>query len=287
MKSALNELRCKSLLKTPGKYCDGGNLWLVVSKNLTAKWVLRYAKSGRRREMGLGPYPQVRLQEARQKAMNHLNEARQGIDPIAHRAAKAVRSTTPTFRECADRYIDNQRAGWRNPKHAQQWTNTIHQYCVSILNKPVDEVTQEDVLSVLLPIWEEINETASRLRGRIEKVLGYAIAAKYRTDTNPALYKGGLEYLLPKVKREVKHMPSLPWRDMPRFWTQLKNQEGIAKDALAFAILTVARSGEVRRMTWREIDFDKAIWTVPGAQSNTQNSIESRSISNFENSKTR
>lgn len=264
MQSGLNELRCKSLLKTPGKYGDGGNLWLVVGKNLRAKWVLRYAVAGARREMGLGPYPQVGLKEARTQAMARLNEVRQGKDPIADRAAKAVISKVPTFGECADRYIDNQRAGWRNPKHAQQWTNTIFQYCTPILSKPVDKVTQDDVLAVLLPIWSEINETGSRLRGRIEKILGFAIAAKHRTDGNPATYKGSLEYLLPKVKRTTKHHPSLPWREMHRFWTDLRSQQGVAKDALAFLILTAARSGEVREMVWGEVDFENATWTVPG-----------------------
>lgn len=266
MQSGLNELRCKSLLKTPGKYGDGGNLWFVVGKNLRAKWVLRYAVAGTRREMGLGPYPQVGLKDARTQAMARLNEVRQGKDPIADRAAKAVISKVPTFGECADRYIENQRAGWRNPKHAQQWTNTIQQYCGPILNKPVDKVTQDDVLGVLLPIWLEINETASRLRGRIEKVLGFAIAAKLRTDGNPATYKGSLEYLLPKVKRTTKHHPSLPWREMHRFWTDLKAQQGVAKNALAFLILTAARSGEVREMVWGEVDFENATWTVPGTR---------------------
>lgn len=266
MQSGLNDLRCKSLLKTPGKYGDGGNLWFVVGKNLRAKWVLRYAVAGTRREMGLGPYPQVGLKDARTQAMARLNEVRQGKDPIADRAAKAVISKVPTFGECADRYIENQRAGWRNPKHAQQWTNTIQHYCGPILNKPVDKVTQDDVLGVLLPIWLEINETASRLRGRIEKVLGFAIAAKLRTDGNPAIYKGSLEYLLPKVKRTTKHHPSLPWREMHRFWTDLKAQQGVAKNALAFLILTAARSGEVREMVWGEVDFENATWTVPGTR---------------------
>jgi integrase len=132
------------------------------------------------------------------------------------------------------------------------------------LKKSIDKVDQEDVLSILLPIWSEINETASRLRGRIEKVIGFAIAAKYRTDMNPAIYKGSLEYLLPKVKRVTKHQPSLPWQDMQRFWTDLSAQSGLAKDALSLLILTAARGGEVREMTWGEVDIESATWTVPG-----------------------
>lgn len=263
MQSKLNELKCKALLKAPGKHGDGNNLWFVVDVNQRAKWVLRYTVAGKRREMGLGSYPNVTLKEARHQAAIRLGEVRLGADPIEERAAKSAKRKVPTFGECASKYIDNQRDGWRNIKHAQQWTNTIEQYCKPILNKPVDQVTQDDVLRVLLPIWSEINETASRLRGRIEKVLGYAIAAKHRTDGNPAVLKGSLEYLLPKVKRTVKHQPSLPWREMPRFWSELKMQNGIAKDALAFLILTAARSGEVREMTWSEVDFESATWTVP------------------------
>jgi integrase len=264
MKSGLNELKCKSLLKTPGKHGDGNNLWFVVGENQLAKWVLRYTLSGHRREMGLGTYPQVPLKEARNQALKHLNEVRQGRDPIKERATKVLVSQTPTFAECADRYINNQRDGWRNAKHAQQWGNTITQYCGPILGRPVDEITQDDVLSILNPIWATKNETASRLRGRIEKVIGFAIAAKHRTAVNPAIFKGSLEYLLPKVKRTVLHRPSLPWREMKRFWSELQSQKGKAKDALAFLILTAARSSEVREMTWKEIDFLNATWTIPG-----------------------
>lgn len=264
MKNGLNELRCKALLKTPGKFGDGNNLWFVVGKNLRAKWVLRYAVAGRRHEMGLGAYPQVGLKEARIQSLARLSEVRQGKDPIAERAAKATLSRVPTFGECADLYIENQRAGWRNEKHAKQWANTIHSYCVPILEKSVDSVSQDDVVAVLLPIWTEINETASRLRGRIEKVLGFAIAAKHRKEPNPAVYKGALEYLLPKVKRSKKHHPALPWKQMQKFWVDLLAQKGVAKDALALLVLTAARSGEVREMTWGELDFETGTWTVPG-----------------------
>lgn len=264
MKSGLNELKCKSLLKTPGKHGDGNNLWFVVGENQLAKWVLRYTLSGQRREMGLGSYPQVPLKEARNQALVRLNEVRQGRDPIKERAAKALISKTPSFGACADLYIKNQRDGWRNAKHAQQWGNTIRQYCGPILSKSVDQITQDDVLAILNPIWATKNETASRLRGRIEKVIGFAIAAKHRTEANPAIYKGSLEYLLPKVKRIVLHQPSLPWREMQRFWADLQNQKGKAKDALAFLILTAARSNEVRDMTWKEVDLKNETWTVPG-----------------------
>lgn len=264
MYGGLTELKCKALLKTPSKTCDGNNLWFVVGPNQRAKWVLRFTASGKRREMGLGAYPQVGLKDARLQAQARMSEVRQDKDPIAERAAKALTSSIPTFGECAAKYIENQRDGWKNAKHAQQWTNTIQQYCTPILNKRVDMVTQDDVLHILVPVWTSVNETGKRLRGRIEKVLGFAIAAKYRTDGNPAVFKGSLEFLLPKVKREEKHHPSLPWREIQNFWRELHVVQGIAKDALAFQILTAARSGEVRGMTWAEVDFQQATWTVPG-----------------------
>jgi integrase len=267
MKNDLSDRKCQTLLKRPGKYSDGNNLWFVVGDKNKAKWVLRFTLNTHRREMGLGTYPQISLKDARAKAIEQLTLVRNGIDPINSRsAAKSKASLTPTFGLCAATYIKNQRDGWRNAKHAQQWQNTITEYCSPILNMPVNEVTQDDVLRVLLPIWQAKNETASRLRGRIEKVLGYATAAKHRDGANPAVFRGSLEYLLPKVKRVVKHHPSLPWRQLPRFWKELETKSGVGKDALAFLILTAARSDEVRDMTWREINFQEATWTVPGSR---------------------
>jgi integrase len=264
MKSALSDRKCQTLLKQPGKYSDGNNLWFVVSEKNQAKWVLRFTIKTRRREMGLGTYPQTSLKDARTNASEQLKLARRGIDPINNRSnTKLKASLTPTFRACADAYISNQRDGWRNLKHAQQWQNTINEYCTPLLDIPVDEITQDDVMRVLLPIWQVKNETASRLRGRIERVLGYATAAKYREGANPAVFRGSLEFLLPKVKRVVRHHSSLPWRDLPRFWMELESISGEAKDALRFLILTAARSDEVRAMTWSEINIKDAIWTVP------------------------
>lgn len=267
MQNQLNEQKCKSLLKTPGKYCDGNNLWFVVGKNQRGKWVLRYtAAKNKRREMGLGAYPQIGLRDARKRASEHLNLMSLGRDPIDERENKKNLEAVPTFGLCAEKYISNQRGSWRNQKHAQQWENTIRQYCDPILSKPVNLITQDDILAVLLPIWSIKHETASRLRGRIEKVIGYAVAAKHRAPGNPALYKGSLEFLLPKVKRTIKHRPSLPWKEVPRFWSELRAQKSVSTDALAFLILTAARSDEVRSMTWKEINFETSTWTIPGSR---------------------
>lgn len=264
MKNVLSDKKCQTLIKQPGKYSDGNNLWFVVNEKNQAKWVLRFTINTKRREMGLGSYPQTSLKEARSSASDQQLLVRKGIDPINTRSNTKLRAAlTPNFRSCADSYIKNQRDGWRNAKHAQQWQNTINEYCMPLLDMPVDEVTQDDVLRVLLPIWQTKNETASRLRGRIERVLGYATAARYREGANPAVFRGSLEFLLPKVKRIVKHHSSLPWAELPRFWKDLESISGEAKEALRFLILTAARSDEVRAMTWSEINFKEGIWTVP------------------------
>jgi integrase len=260
----LTEPKCKSLLRTAGKYGDGGSLWFVVGDSGTAKWVLRVQVAGKRREMGLGTYPLVSLKQAREDARKHTALARGGTDPISVRSAQKLKArTTPSFGECATAFIDNLQSGSRNAKHIQQWRNTITQYCPQMLGLTVDAITQEHVLRALLPIWRTKHTTAKRLLGRIDKVLGYATAAKWREGQNPATYRGALEYLLPKVKHVVKHEPSLPWQKAPTFWRELAEQIGIAKDALAFLILTVARSSEVRFMTWGEVDLNERVWTVP------------------------
>ena len=263
--SKLTEQKCKSILRTAGKYGDGGNLWFVVGDSGKAKWVLRVQVAGKRREMGLGAYPIVSLKQAREEARRYTASAKAGADPINARSAQKLKArTTPSFGECATAFIDNLQGSSRNAKHIQQWRNTITHYCSQILSLPVDSITQDHVLSAVLPIWKIKYTTAKRLLGRIDQVLGYATAAKWREGQNPATYRGALEYLLPKVKHVVKHHPSLPWRQAPIFWQALGSQVGIARDALGFLVLTGARSGEVRLMAWREINMNERIWTVPG-----------------------
>jgi integrase len=262
--SKLTEQKCKSLLRAAGKYGDGGNLWFVVGDSGKAKWVLRVQIAGKRREMGLGTYPVVSLKQAREDARKHTSLAKGGADPINVRSAQKLKArTTPSFGECATAFIDNLQGASRNAKHIQQWRNTITQYCPQLLNLPVDSISQEHVLSAVLPIWKTKHTTAKRLLGRIDKVLGYATAARWREGQNPASYRGALEYLLPKVKHVVKHEPSLPWQKAPTFWLALGEQIGIARNALAFLILTAARSSEVRFMTWGELDLNERTWTVP------------------------
>ncbi len=258
----------------PGMHGDGGGLYLrvqSVSGDRVAKsWLLRYRFAGKRRDMGLGQYPLVSLAEARRKADDARRQLAAGVDPIAAaRAAAATASGIPSFREAAEKYIAAHADSWRNPKHRQQWTNTLVTYAYPIIGgMSVADIAVGDVLRVLEPIWREKPETASRLRGRIETVIDWAIARDYRTTENPARWRGRLQQLLPaKTKiRRVEHHAALPWREVPAFMAALREREGPSAACLEFAILTAARSGEVRGATWAEIDIAAATWSVPGAR---------------------
>jgi integrase len=251
----------------PGMYGDGGGLYLRVQP-AGKSWIFRYRFAGRRRDMGLGQYPVVPLAEARRKADEARRKLAAGVDPIgAARAAAAASGGIPTFREAAERYIAAHEDSWRNPKHRQQWRNTLVTYAFPRIGPmSVADIAVGDVLRVLEPIWKVKPETASRLRGRIETVIDWAIARDYRTAENPARWRGRLQQLLPaKAKvRRVEHHAALAWRDVGAFLAELRERSGSAARALEFAILTAARSGEVRGATWAEVDLATATWTIPG-----------------------
>lgn len=170
------------------------------------------------------------------------------------------------FQQCAEHYIEAKRAGWKNAKHAAQWGATLTQYAFPIIGTlNVADVTLPHVLKILEPIWTTKTETASRLRGRIQSVLDYATARGYRTGDNPARWTGHLKELLPapgKVAR-VEHHAALPWQEVGAFMAELRQQAGMGARALELAILTAARSGEVRGATWAEVDLAQAVWTIP------------------------
>jgi hypothetical protein len=203
----------------PGKYEDGGGLRLVVSKSGAKNWVLRFTIDGRRREMGLGSFPDIGLAEARDNATEHRTQAKKRIDPIEARQAEPEK--TPTFTTCAARYIRAHRRGWKNAKHARQWVSTLKTYARPIIGlKRVDTVATEDILKILTPIWTTKTETAKRVQGRIETVLDYAAAHKYRDPLNPARWRGHLDKLLPKPSRlkKVSHHPAMPTLRFPPSW---------------------------------------------------------------------
>jgi len=231
---------------TTGKYEDGGGLRLVVSMAGAKKWVLRFTINGKRREMGLGSYPDVSLAVARTKASEFRQQAAAGIDPIDARLAKHQK--IPTVTTCAARYIRSHRHGWKNAKHARQWVSTIKTYARPVIgSKRVDAVNTEDILKILSPIWTTKTETAKRVQGRIENILDFAAAHKYRDPLNPARWRGHLDKLLPKPSqvKTITHHPAMPYTNVPAFMAKLSNNGSLSALALRFLILTATRTSEV------------------------------------------
>lgn len=259
----------------PGRYGDGGGLYLLVRAPEAKFWLFRYVRAGKMREIGLGPATgrtAVSLVDARKKARALYDMHREGRDPLDERAAgramhAAKTAKAVTFSDAAERYIEAHRAGWKNAKHADQWVNTIATYAEPVLGSiSVQAIDTALVLKALEPIWTKKPETASRLRGRIEQVLDWAKARGYRDAENPARWKGHLNNLLParsKVRR-VEHHAALPYDDLPGFMAALRAQEGTAARALEFAILTAARTGEVIGARWNEFKLVEKIWIIPG-----------------------
>lgn len=261
-----------SRLTEPGLHAVGGvaGLALQVQASGARSWVLRFSIAGKRREMGLGGYPDVTLADAKRRAREERERADQGVDPIEERRAatsklKAERGKSFTFKQSALAYIEAHESTWRNAKHAEQWRNTLASTYPVLGDLQVKDVELAHVLAVLQPIWKSKTETATRLRGRIESVLDWATARGYREGLNPARWKGHLDHLLPAPSKITKtgHLPAVALKDMGAFMQKLRAQAGMSARALEFAILTAARSGEVRGATWSEIDKDAATWTVP------------------------
>jgi integrase len=264
----------------PGRYCDGDGLYLLVKKSGARFWVFRYKVNGSKlREAGLGRAGagrnSVRLAEARERASTLFRQVKSGIDPLSAREATAAAAKAAaqdaavkrvTFREAAQRFIDGHTPSWRNPKHAAQWAATIETYANPVFGHlPVGDVATTHVLAAIERVWLSKPETASRLRGRIERILDFAKTRGWRAGENPAAWKGHLALTLParsKV-RKVEHHAALPWREIGDFMIALQDQQGVGARALRFAILTAARSGEVRGARWGEIDMSAATWIVP------------------------
>lgn len=261
-----------SKLTMPGLHFVGGVQGLALQVTGGSRsWLLRANIGGKRRDMGLGPYPEVTLAQARDKAREARELIRQGVDPIARQQAaqsalRAAVAEALTFKECAEKYIKAHRAGWKDAKHAQQWENTLAQHAYpSMGGVLVRDVKLPQVLAVLEPLWTTTNETAVRLRGRIELVLDWATARGLREGPNPARWRGHLDKLLPKPSKanNREHHTALPVAEVGAFMVRLRAAEGMGARALEFAILTAARSGEVRGATWAEMDLAAKVWTVP------------------------
>ena len=264
--------RAVAALKTIGRHAVGGvpGLHLLVSAGYRS-WILRIQVGDQRKDMGLGPYPAVSLLEARDKARKIHDDLRSGLIPVSPRrqqrsALVAKAATEKTFRWCAEEYLKAKSSEWKNAKHRQQWENTLHAYAMPHFGHlAVSLIDLPHVLACLEPIWSNKNETASRLRGRIESILDWAAVRKYRSGDNPARWKGHLDKVLPAPSKiqKVEHHRAIPIDGMPVFMQELRAQPGVGARALEFLILTATRSGEVRGTTWAEIDLTEAVWTIP------------------------
>jgi integrase len=264
--------RAVAALKAEGRYAVGGvaGLHLRISAGHRG-WVLRVQVGEKRKDIGLGAYPAISLLEARERAWKLHESIREGHDPVASRKhqrsiLQAQAATEKTFQWCAEEFLKVKSSEWKNAKHRQQWENTLAAYAMPYLGHlAVSVIDLPHVLLCLEPIWSSKNETASRLRGRVESILDWATVRKYRSGENPARWKGHLDKVLatPSKIQKVEHHRALPVEEMPQFMQKLRTRPGIAARALEFLILTAARSGEVRGATWSELDLDKAIWTIP------------------------
>lgn len=255
--------RTVATITEPGRHSDGGGLYLNVTPTGARSWLFMWKVAGKRREMGLGSARDVSLKEARDLAADCRKTVRAGADPVA--ARKAPR--TLTFGEAADELIASMGPTWRNAKHRAQWEMTLKTYCPKLRPMKVSAVTTSDVLTAIKPLWQTKPETASRLRGRIEKVLDYAKAKGMRSGENPALWRGHLDAILPKRAKLTRgHHAAMPFADVPAFISNLRDAEGLAARALEFTILTAARSGETYGAQWNEFDFEAKVWTVPAGR---------------------
>lgn len=268
MARAINKLSARfvATVTEPGRHSDGAGLYLAVTTSGARKWVFMFRFDGKQREMGLGSARDVPLAKAREKAAEVRAILAEGRNPLeVRRAAQAETARLPTFGQVADAHIDGMEAGWRNPKHVAQWRMTLGDtYCATIRQKPVDQVSTDDVVSILRPIWLSKAETAARLRGRIEAVLSSAKVQGHRTGENPATWRGHLALLLPPRKKLQRgHHPALEYKQMPGFIAKLRAANGVAARALEFLIATAARTGEITGATWGEFDFDQKVWVIP------------------------
>ena len=280
MARSVNRLsaRLVATIREPGRYADGAGLYLLVTPRQRS-WTMVYIRQGRRRELGLGSAATVSLADARRKADEARRQIADGVDPLDAKRETERDRRVPTFGAMADRFIESMSPSWRNDKHRAQWVMTLGRtrdpdgnllrngYCLSLADKRVDEITTEDVLAVLGPVWTTKPETASRIRGRIESVLDAARAAGHRSGENPARWRGHLALLLPKRQKLARgHHAAMAYSDLPAFVAKLRAANGMGALAFEFAILAAARSGEVRGATWAEIDLDARTWTVPAAR---------------------
>lgn len=269
----LTALAIKTLNK-PGRYCDGGGLYIQVTKSGTKSWLYRFMIRKRQYEMGLGSAGTISLSEARDRASKARHQLANGINPLEakaqaarEQAVKIARSAT--FSDCAQSLMKSMggpHGKWKNAKHCGQWQSTLETYAYPVIGTiPVDQVDTAMVLKILEPIWRTKTETASRVRGRVETILDYATAHSLRSGDNPARWRGHLKRLLPEPREisPVKHLSAMAIADVGQFCKELRAKQSLTARALELLILTVLRPGELVGARWQEIDLVKSVWIVP------------------------
>ncbi len=272
----LSPVEVGRLTDEPGLHFVGviPGLILQVGTTGAASWLLRATVGSKRRDIGLGGYPAVTLAMAREAARAARKSIKNGVDPVVERQAArskliAAQVALMPFSEAADKYIAAHEAGWKSAKSAAQWNSSLVSYAFPVIGKiSVADIETPHILRVLEPIWTTKNETASRVRGRIESILDWATVQKFRKGENPARWRGHLEHLLAarNAVQTVEHHAALDYKAVGAFIADLRQQEGMGARALEFAILLAARSGEVRGASWGEIDLDAGVWTIPASR---------------------
>ena len=259
------------LKKPPKRWPDGEGLFFKTARDRKAYFTYRFTLGRKESERSIGPHPEMTLDEARIRHKRWVADVAAGIDPVGNRpqpkTVQLVKSGAPTFGECANQHIALNEGGWKNSKHHAQWVATLKTYAAPIRSKPVNEITTADVLAVLTPIWNEKPETASRLRGRIEAVIASAQVDGSDSEDrpNPARWKNWLDRKLPKPKKlgSRGHHKALPYDQLPALMARLAEIDSVASRALQTTILTCARTSETLGMTWDEVSFETATWTIP------------------------
>lgn len=254
-------------VSNPGKYFDGQGLFLRVAKNGARQWVQRITIRGKRTELGLGSPPAVSLATARKLALENRGKAMIGGDPLAEK--RAAKAKPLTFAECVSAYAEAKICEFRSEKHRKQWRSSLERLAMPALgDMPVQDIATRDILGMLEPHWRERTATAKKLRGQVEAVLTWATVSGHREGDNPAAWRGNLKELLPSPGKVAKaqHQPALALGDVADWWNTLAQRDGMAAKALQFLTMTAARSGEVRGMTWEEVDLSARIWTIPSSR---------------------
>jgi len=273
MARSINRLSAREVatLKTTGRHADGGGLYLRITESGSRSWVFMFTTDGKRSEIGLGSATSVSLAAARRLASEMREAVALGANPraVIEPPELEVLPTVPTFGGFAEQYIRSVEGGWRNPVHRHQWRQSLRDHASTLQDQPIDQISTDDIMRVLEPIWLTRAETAKRVRGRIERILDAAKVRGHRSRdaVNPATWRGHLALLLPQQSKLARgHHAALPWAEAPAFMTELRNRDAGAARCLQFVILTAARSGEALGATWGEIDMDKAIWTIPASR---------------------